>query len=187
MAKKLMALALAGASMLACGQAQAALVIEFHGTAAMTSYTQRVGQPSPMIESGLNGGFSGVFQAFYMGTGYGLEAGPGGLRQLGPTSYFNFKIDGLPVYVTEATNGWIALPGTGTMNFTIGNPITGNFTIFYGPITSASYRVYDDPSFTSYKFTAAVPEPTTWAMMIAGFGIAGAALRQRRRVAHAFG
>jgi hypothetical protein len=27
-----------------------------------------------------------------------------------------------------------------------------------------------------------VPEPTTWAMMIAGFGLAGAAVRSRRRV-----
>jgi hypothetical protein len=28
----------------------------------------------------------------------------------------------------------------------------------------------------------AVPEPATWAMMIAGFGLAGATLRQRRRI-----
>ena len=34
---------------------------------------------------------------------------------------------------------------------------------------------------TSYSFTlAAVPEPATWAMMIAGFGMAGAALRRRQ-------
>lgn len=30
----------------------------------------------------------------------------------------------------------------------------------------------------------AVPEPTTWALMISGFGMAGAALRRRRRVAY---
>jgi hypothetical protein len=28
---------------------------------------------------------------------------------------------------------------------------------------------------------AAVPEPTTWGLMIAGFGLAGAALRSRKR------
>lgn len=30
--------------------------------------------------------------------------------------------------------------------------------------------------------TAAVPEPASWALMIAGFGLAGATLRQRRRL-----
>lgn len=31
----------------------------------------------------------------------------------------------------------------------------------------------------------AVPEPATWAMMIGGFGLAGAAMRRRRRIVHA--
>lgn len=35
--------------------------------------------------------------------------------------------------------------------------------------------------------TDAVPEPATWAMMIAGFGMAGAAMRRRRQVAVSFG
>ncbi len=34
---------------------------------------------------------------------------------------------------------------------------------------------------------AAVPEPATWAMMIAGFGLAGAALRHRQRNDRRFG
>jgi hypothetical protein len=39
-------------------------------------------------------------------------------------------------------------------------------------------------TFTSDKVTiTAVPEPATWAMMITGFGLAGAALRRRRGVA----
>jgi len=33
---------------------------------------------------------------------------------------------------------------------------------------------------------AAVPEPATWAMMIGGFGLTGAAMRRRRRIATAF-
>jgi PEP-CTERM motif len=32
----------------------------------------------------------------------------------------------------------------------------------------------------SVSFTPAIPEPATWVMMIAGFGMAGAALRRRR-------
>jgi hypothetical protein len=32
-------------------------------------------------------------------------------------------------------------------------------------------------------YDAAVPEPATWAMLIAGFGFVGAAARRRRNVA----
>jgi len=32
--------------------------------------------------------------------------------------------------------------------------------------------------------TSAVPEPATWAMMLAGFGMVGGALRNRKRIAH---
>lgn len=35
--------------------------------------------------------------------------------------------------------------------------------------------------------TAAVPEPATWAMMIGGFGVIGAAARRRRRMTVSFG
>jgi len=37
-----------------------------------------------------------------------------------------------------------------------------------------------DASF-SVSFTAAVPEPATWAMLVLGFGMAGAGPRSRRR------
>ena len=49
---------------------------------------------------------------------------------------------------------------------------------------------FDNNGFGAYKLTvsgpgdislsSAVPEPATWAMMIAGFGLAGAALRRRK-------
>ncbi len=39
---------------------------------------------------------------------------------------------------------------------------------------------------TSGRFeVSAIPEPATWALMIVGFGLAGASLRTRRRVAYA--
>ncbi|WP_296599811.1 PEPxxWA-CTERM sorting domain-containing protein [Phenylobacterium sp.] len=41
--------------------------------------------------------------------------------------------------------------------------------------------VMDDLTYTT-GVTAAVPEPATWAMMMLGFGAAGAALRSRRRI-----
>jgi hypothetical protein len=42
---------------------------------------------------------------------------------------------------------------------------------------SPDFFVMDDVTFNS---SGAVPEPATWTMMIAGFGLAGAALRRRR-------
>ena len=58
-----------------------------------------------------------------------------------------------------------------------------------------SYRVTSGPRLTGATFTssansfefdnlaAAVPEPATWAMMIGGFGMIGAASRRRAKVA----
>ncbi|WP_293906677.1 PEPxxWA-CTERM sorting domain-containing protein [Phenylobacterium sp.] len=37
------------------------------------------------------------------------------------------------------------------------------------------------PDHSTFKASAAVPEPASWALMIAGFGLAGASLRSRRR------
>ncbi|MBW8815052.1 MAG: PEPxxWA-CTERM sorting domain-containing protein [Caulobacterales bacterium] len=44
--------------------------------------------------------------------------------------------------------------------------------------------IYTDPSFTfSGQVDRAVPEPATWMLMIGGLGLAGGALRARRRAA----
>jgi hypothetical protein len=44
-------------------------------------------------------------------------------------------------------------------------------------------------TYDNFRFTAGdgggVPEPATWAMMIAGFGLVGAASRRRTRTVHA--
>ena len=56
-----------------------------------------------------------------------------------------------------------------TNDFTITDlvaPANLQFSTFYYSLVSGS--------------VAAVPEPATWAMMIAGFGLAGAAMRRRR-------
>jgi hypothetical protein len=44
----------------------------------------------------------------------------------------------------------------------------------------------DGPGTVILPGAGPVPESSTWAMIIAGFGIAGAALRRRRRATHAF-
>lgn len=52
-----------------------------------------------------------------------------------------------------------------------------------GPLPDGVSINFDAPGFLSGKTTAAVPEPGVWALMLLGFGGAGAALRRRRRAA----
>lgn len=47
-------------------------------------------------------------------------------------------------------------------------------------ITSVSFASTSADAFEAANFRAAVPEASTWAMMIIGFGAAGAAMRRRR-------
>lgn len=48
---------------------------------------------------------------------------------------------------------------------------------------SDAWQTSGDLSFATYVNTPAVPEPATWAMLIAGFGAVGGAMRRRVRVA----
>jgi hypothetical protein len=56
-----------------------------------------------------------------------------------------------------------------------------------GPFSTASFSAYglNELRVYEYEATGAIPEPSTWAMMILGFGAAGAAIRSRRRVSAA--
>lgn len=48
-------------------------------------------------------------------------------------------------------------------------------------ILSGGYAAFDNLKISADDVRAAVPEPSTWAMMIGGFGLMGASLRYRRR------
>lgn len=65
--------------------------------------------------------------------------------------------------------------------------------LFLGGQTTTNFHNGSDPfqlrvnelTFAANGATGAVPEPATWGLMIMGFGLAGAALRSRRRMATA--
>lgn len=64
------------------------------------------------------------------------------------------------------------------------NPNYAKFTTFLGA-GSYSINVVGDgvggvPAGLALRLDSAVPEPTSWAMLIAGFGLVGAAARRRR-------
>lgn len=50
-----------------------------------------------------------------------------------------------------------------------------------GVVTFNGNGQYGEGTFTYAPFSAGVPEPATWGMMILGFGLVGAAMRMRRR------
>ena len=81
---------------------------------------------------------------------------------------------------------------SGTSIIGVGNTvfgIEGNGVIrFTGPVTSISWtnpQEEDWYGFTVGYGSVVVPEPGTWALMIVGFGAAGAVLRRRRTLATA--
>ncbi|MFA5989381.1 MAG: PEPxxWA-CTERM sorting domain-containing protein [Sphingomonas sp.] len=63
----------------------------------------------------------------------------------------------------------------------------GIFTSQGGPLNLAYFDSNSGDNFGAISFTiSAVPEASTWALMIAGFGMVGAGMRTRRKVRVAF-
>lgn len=141
------------------------------------------------------GGFTEIIsQGFTGGTGFfiGTQAG-GGLRLtdtiLNPgvllpadetellftssASGSNLYLDGTLVFAT-ATVGAGGPGGTATR---FGRQF-GTFSEYFGGSID-EIRIYDQV-ITPADLVAAVPEPASWAMLIAGFGLTGAAARRRR-------
>ncbi len=63
----------------------------------------------------------------------------------------------------------------------LANTYLGNLGTWNVSATHNARLLYN-PRLQSQVYMAPVPEPSTWAMLIVGFGLAGAALRMRRRV-----
>lgn len=64
------------------------------------------------------------------------------------------------------------------------NPYSGG-NMFFGPTSNGTSLSNFDLVFSEGR-TAPVPEPAAWAMMIAGFGLIGGAMRRRRRMSVRF-
>lgn len=103
------------------------------------------------------------------------------LGQPGLTASFNF-IGATPIYVAGGPNAEFG----GSAISVIGNDVfgsEGNGTVmFVGTFSSLSWT---NPLFENYYgfnvgMTAAVPEPETYALMLAGLGMIGALARRRR-------
>ena len=87
-------------------------------------------------------------------------------------------------YGNYFTTGGYFLDGSG-INITTANGMSLNF---FNQSSNNIYRVNGTNPFgtfyvnaTSAAAAATVPEPAAWALMVGGFGLVGAAMRQRRR------
>lgn len=142
--------------------------------------------------------------AFYVGQLTGFPFPPGGANvfRIDPTTntqsvfatgFTNITdlawgADG-SLYVLQFTDAGLLNGGTGSIQKLNGD---GTFSLIYGGLAAPTgLEIGADGAFYVTQFSAsagigqvlriaAVPEPASWAMMVAGFGLLGCALRRRR-------
>jgi hypothetical protein len=96
----------------------------------------------------------------------------------GNPSSINLSINGGPAQTfTNSTNGPL---GINWQKFSVNFTAQGSTSISFINATPQGDNMagLDDVSVTA--FSSAVPEPSTWAMLLVGFGFAGAALRRKK-------
>lgn len=96
---------------------------------------------------------------------------------------FNFSLNG--IYIGTGTfdvNSTFAQ----TLDFTF-NAISGaSYTLVADLAGGGGYITFGSYNPVTFTSAAAVPEPATWAMMLAGFGVVGLAMRRHRNVRVAY-
>ncbi len=91
------------------------------------------------------------------------------------------KLDIYSLGLTSLASLSATAPGTGHSTWSPGVTQSGGLIFYFGP--DALNAGIDNLTFTIGNATAPVPEPATWALMIAGFGAIGATMRSARKSA----
>lgn len=121
-------------------------------------------------------------------TSFTAWMGPNG-QVIGSTVFGAGSLTGLLNFTSNGPQAQSATVGqTGFGIFTNANTISGfSSNVLWFGYDDQITRVADDnhDDFIVRATIVAVPEPATWAMMVGGVGIAGMALRRRRRNASA--
>lgn len=129
---------------------------------------------------------NGSSDGFYLGFDFG-----------GSTSLLNYGYNFANLGGTDQIVLSTVTPAISTSYTIAGNEGFGNYSLFFTAGSAGTLQFYvgtnsaDNigPLADSVKLTidaAAVPEPAAWAMMLAGFGLVGAAMRRREKVAVTF-
>lgn len=124
---------------------------------------------------------SGVLALFFdvSGAGYQVSAG----------QRYSVLFEGVPFQPNQNIGlviGKGTLPGPTPPVFTGPGYAGGTFQGYFNGVAVPAVSDFDVGFRSFVDVSAAVPEPASWAMMIAGFGLAGAALRRRPKVRVSF-
>ena len=117
-------------------------------------------------------------------TNYTLTVYAGNKAEYGPGSEGSINLlngdnnSGTVLAVTALSSLPVGTMAPFSVDFRTGSSVSGNLTIAMFK-TSGLQIDFDHVQLTA---SGAVPEPASWAMLIAGFGLTGAAARRRRRM-----
>jgi hypothetical protein len=94
------------------------------------------------------------------------------------TALYGKTVVGIHVGAARGASTGVGYQGTAFFEFDAGNLAGGLNTFSFNRAGLSNARLYSTGTFVS----SPVPEPATWGMMIAGFGLVGASLRRRKAV-----
>ena len=158
------------------------ITVSFTGSGAVVQGSVASVYAAPIVSNGngaLFGQADGVDTTTYITSGIGSAT----LTFAIPTTYVGMLIGSVDPYNTitfntadgmtqSFTGSQIGFLGTSRyVNFSSSSPILSI-------VTSSTGNAFE---FDNVAVNAAIPEPATWAMMLAGFGAVGFAMRRRQR------
>lgn len=148
------------------GGSNAGVDTEFTSREAVLVSGSRTLRLSGMLLNSLNN--SDTLQVF------GVNANTGALESFNYTGAIRTGLGGAATFVNTAANG-----GTTNLTFVNESPVYTQFLLTTRIDGNTSTTIQD---YRIGSLTFAVPEPQSWALMIVGFGLVGAAARRRKVV-----
>ena len=142
--------------------------------------TDQGGPGSHTISQAFNAIVGGAFTLSF--NGYGRDqsgvgpVGEGTDFNANPNQHFEVNFNGSQVYYGILTSGWL------NYTFDVGSLIVnGANTVSFTEVDNQSFFNVGLDNISLDSPTGSVPEPSTWAMMLLGFGAIGVSMRRRRR------
>ncbi len=194
----------ATAAIALAGSAAAGVTFTSYGTALPTGQnlvtdfsTSAYLTGNAVLFTGSQGGVSAApaFSASTQDTAQYLsvQGGESGTVTFANTNSVSIYVGSLDTYNTVTFGGPGGQTFTGSQLGAISGAANGNQTApntngrflftFSAPVNAVTLSSSGN-AFEVADVTSGAPEPAVWAMMLVGFGLAGAGLRSRRRVAH---